>query len=739
MAGPALQAVGALLVTLDFLLWVILLGPIKTLLTLMNRKSIRAKKVRDYDCNKGLPPSPVFRCVESIRAGKLTEEPLPGVRTLYEFAQQAVKKHASKNALGSRNLLEVKVIEGSKFPTKFFGETRWLTYAEVGQQITNFGSGLRALGLEPLHLKEGQKFEEVKGNHTILMYEDTCAEWFISCQGALSQSVVVATAYATLGVDAVVGAVEEAHVSLIVCNYHSVKKILERLDEMPSLKHIVYTNLNVPPAERQELPATSSRVGIHSFEEVLEKGREAKNAPTPPSPDDMAILMYTSGSTGKPKGVMVRHRQIVSLLGAVGDRAHLGEGEVLVGYLPMAHIFEMQMEFYVFGMGGQIGYADPKTLVAGPGKCMPTGALETFRPTVMGAVPKVWETIKSGAEVKISKGGAAKAFLFNLALKTRSAALYRGMDTPLFNLLVFSKFKSILGGRLKLAISGGGAIAGPVQEWVRTVFGCPLIQGYGLTETCAGLTVQNPDDLRLGIVGPAVASVEMTLLSEPEICDANGKPYLATDTVSADGQPILGRGEVLARGPNITSGYYRMPEATAEAFQEDGWFHTGDIGQIFPDGTLKIIDRKKNLVKLKGGEYIALEKMNQAYLASPFVDVDAGGVCSYGDGDMDRPVILVQCKHSELIEAGKRLGINSDKPQELAKNEKIYEEVMKTLQECAKKAKLSSLEVVVAAALLTEPWSPDNGTLTATLKIAPKTIAKVNQKELDEVKPKGIR
>ena len=188
-----------------------------------------------------------------------------------------------------------------------------------------------------------------------------------------------------------------------------------------------------------------------------------------------------------------------------------------------------------------------------------------------------------------------------------------GMDTPLFKALVFKKFAKVVGGRLRLAISGGGPLNTEVQLFVRTAFGCPLFQGYGLTETCAGLSVQDPADLRCGIAGVPIAACEVKLESCEEILDKNKNPYMVADRVDTHGNAVYGRGEILVRGNNITKGYYMMPEKTAEEWEADGFFHTGDIGQFMNDGSLRIVDRKKNLVKLKGGEYIAIENMEMCY------------------------------------------------------------------------------------------------------------------------------
>eukprot|EP00662_Eupelagonemidae_sp_cell21_P040650 gene40650-35831_t len=204
---------------------------------------------------------------------------------------------------------------------------------------------------------------------------------------------------------------------------------------MRSLQHIIYTDLNMTPdkcGSRLQVDAAARAAGVtvHQFWDLLGSAQQVELAP--PQPHHCAVLMYTSGSTGKPKGIVCLHRNLVSLIGALATMVGIGEGESLVGYLPLAHIFEMQMEFFTFGYGGTIGYADPKTLTAGPGKCVEQlegsakivmrGALEVFRPTLMGAVPKVWEVIMAGAEAKVKAKGGASVFLFNLALETKKKA-----------------------------------------------------------------------------------------------------------------------------------------------------------------------------------------------------------------------------------------------------------------------------------------------------------------------------
>ena len=263
----------------------------------------------------------------------------------------------------------------------------------------------------------------------------------------------------------------------------------------------------------------------------------------------------------------------------------------------------------------------------------------------------------------------------------------------------------------------------------------PLLQG--LTETCAGISIQAADDTRGGIAGVIIPSVECKLVSTPEICDKAGLAYMSTDRHDVEGEPIFGRGEIVVRGTNITSGYYMMKDKTKEEFKEDGWFHTGDIGQFMSDGSLRIVDRKKNLVKLKGGEYIALEKMEMIYGGCEFVDAVGGGICCYGDGDMDRPVALMQVSEPVATKWAKANGMAGDF-ETVLKSKELHDAIMGSLKGEHAKSDLSHLEKLVGVALLNDPWTPENGCLTAANKLQRRMVIQKFAKEFEEVKKKGI-
>ena len=375
--------------------------------------------------------------------GKLAEIPRPGVSTLYDLAKDAFSRYGSRHCMGTREF------KGWKVPgkVKHFGDVQWRTFAEVGVQVHKFGAALRAAGLKPA--PETTTLEVCKTPCRIAIYENTCAEWMIAAMGAFSQAITVVTAYATLGADAVAEGVKDNSIPLIVCNKTAVAGIVEKLKSMPTLKYIVYTTDLIGPDETVELPKNIPKgITVISFEAFIESGNITAYPATPPVADTCAVIMYTSGSTGKPKGVVITHRQIVSTISA-GDVAlgiHPGK-DVYLAYLPLAHILELMSEFIMLSDGCTMCYADPRSLTTTG--AYPIGGLEQYSPTLMAAVPKIWDTIKKGIEAKVSAGSPLKQFLVKTAFEWRGFAIQHGFDTPLFKALVFKKFAAVTGGRLR--------------------------------------------------------------------------------------------------------------------------------------------------------------------------------------------------------------------------------------------------------------------------------------------------
>lgn len=701
-----------LLFTIDFLAWIVTFAWVPFLIHKIKGHPTRAVAVAD-DPSHRWPPS----CATN---GLLTSHS-PEISTIAEFMDAAFTKYSSDNCMATREYLGSKT--ENKRDIQQFGGVRWRTFAQVKDESRRFGAALRALGIQPA--PNTTTLDQITTPCSVAIFENTCAEWMIAAQGCFSQSMVVATIYSNLGLQAVVDAVNECNITAILCNRKQIKVLLDKSSEMKGLKTIIYTNDMVADTSA-EVPS-SPNVQVVSFDAFVESG-DCKQFPmTPPTPTTCAVIMYTSGSTGKPKGVVVTHGNLLSCIAAAIPALGVRERESYVGYLPLAHIFELMAELALLGMGGRVGYADPRTLTQNGAH--PIGALEQFTPTIMTGVPKIWDIIKKGAEGKVAHLPPVSKFLFHTALEARKIAQRHGTDSPLLK-LVFKKFTKLVGGHLRLAISGGGPLNPTVQDFIRACFGCPVIQGYGLTETCAGLAIQSYEDYRSGIAGVPLACCEVKLLSCPDLKDSGGRPYLSEDRTDAEGHPVHGRGEILVRGPNVSLGYYMQHEKSKEEFREDGFFHTGDIGQFTPDGSLRIVDRKKNLVKLKGGEYIALEHMEGVYGNSPWVDAVAGGVCCFGNGDMDRPVALLQLNKATAQDAGFDLSNLESK--------ELIAAVKASLDQEGKEGGLAPIEKLAGLVLLTDPWTAENNCLTAANKLNRAVIQTTFKKRLDAVISHGI-
>lgn len=709
-----------ILLAIDFFLTLITFGWVKPLLNLFKPKPLRSVPV-------GNDPS---HRVHADYPNERLSLPPSGAKTLHEISSMAFLKYPDRKCMGTREYLGMHTL---KPPVKHFGDVLWKSYEQVGKEVQKFGAALKKVGLVAAPQKA--TLEMNKTPCALAIFENTSAEWMVAAQGAFSQSIVVTTIYATLGMDAVVEAVKDGVISAIVCNKTSVKAIVGRLGDMPTLKTIIYTSDAIAKGDKIDMPTAPKGILIISFEDFVDMGDIVAFPPTPPTPESMAVLMYTSGSTGKPKGVVITHGQIVAAIASGAEMLGIKSGEVYLGYLPLAHIMELMAELCMITLGVTICYADPRTLTVKGS--YPIGALEQYSPNLMVGVPKIWDVIKKGVEAKVAAGSPLTRFLVETAFQARIFAMNHGFDTPLFKALVFKKFGKVVGGKLRIALSGGGPLNSEVQVFIRTCFGCPLFQGYGLTETCAGLTIQAIDDLRPGIAGLPIPSVEVKLLSVTEICDKGGAPYLSTDTHDVNGNKIFGRGEVLTRGTSVALGYYMMPEKTKEVFDDDGFFHTGDIGQFMEDGSIRIVDRVKNLVKLKGGEYVAVENMEMTYGNSAFVDAVAGGICCYADGEMDRPIALMQLNEQVSMKWAKDNGVSGDF--DAVKNSKeLYDAVLVDMKKQGAKAGLCHLEKLVAVAFLTEPWTPENGCLTAANKLQRREVVATFSKEFEETRKKGI-
>ncbi|GMT20855.1 hypothetical protein PFISCL1PPCAC_12152, partial [Pristionchus fissidentatus] len=595
----------------------------------------------------------------------------PEVTTLYEVFLRGIQKSADGPCLGER--------ADDKAPYVF------LTYAQVFRHATDFASALvNKLGLKP-------------GNDTNLgIYAKNSSRWFTSCLGAISQSIVVVPLYDTLGADAASFIVNQAEIEVIVVdNVEKARKLIAAKSSLPTLKHVVVLD-EADVNEELEKEGEKSGITIHRFSVLLDEGRLAPAVPLKPKTDDIYIICYTSGTTGTPKGVMLTHKNVLGNISAfkycIGRfGVDLGTEDVLISFLPLSHMMEQLSEWVLIVGGGSIGYfrGSIKTL---------TEDIAALRPTIMPVVPRLLNRMYDALMGKIEGGGSIVKALFKMAYDAKLSMLKRGIitNTTIWDKLVFGKLQGAMGGRIKLMVTGSAPISDKVLETCRIAFGCTIMEGYGQTE-CTALAVSTwPGDAVGGHCGGPAPCAMIKLADVPEL------NYFAAE----------GKGEVCIKGPSVCKGYYKDAEKTAEIFDEDGFLHTGDIGCIRENGSLKIIDRKKHIFKLAQGEYVAPEKIEQIYTRAPPVEQ------VYVDGDsLERWLIAVVVPETSIIQEWDQKENGTKRSvQEICKDPKAAEYVLSSLVKIGKENKLNSIEQVKKVILESDPFSVENGLLTPTLK-----------------------
>lgn len=461
----------------------------------------------------------------------------------------------------------------------------------------------------------------------------------------------------------------------------------------------------------QALKANSLQLPIYTFDQVdgekhlgalIDKGkgldtdlsvyREAV------APDDLLTLIYTSGTTGTPKGVYLSHKNVLSNVLDAHKLFPKGYHKA-ISFLPLSHIFERMVVYMYFYLGISIYYAESlDTIVAD---------INDVKPDGFTTVPRVLEKVYDKIVAKGKTLTGIKKTLFFWALKLghnfkehdQNGLFYR-IQLAIARKLIFSKWQDALGGNIKAIISGGAAL----QERLARVFwaaGIPILEGYGLTETSPVIAVNSlePTGLKFGSVGLPLDSVQVKIAQD---------------------------GEVLTKGPNVTKGYYKNDEATKEAFDGDGWFKTGDIGELTSEGFLRITDRKKEMFKTTGGKYIAPQVIENKLMESDLI----GQVMVIGDG-RKFPAALIVPAFEELGAWAKHKGIDASSRDKLVKDEQVIEKYATLIKQSA--ADFGHWEQIKQFVLLAKEWTIDNGELTPKLSLKRKTIMEHHANEIELV------
>ncbi|XP_030066789.1 long-chain-fatty-acid--CoA ligase 4 isoform X2 [Microcaecilia unicolor] len=653
-------------------------------------KRIKAKPVSDS------PGSP-YRAISHLNS--LATIDFPGADTLDKLFEHAVAKFGKKDCLGTRELLSEeneKQPNGKVFKKLILGDYKWLNYEEVSVKVNNLGSGLAALGLKP--------------KNTVAIFCETRAEWMIAAEACFKYNFPLVTLYATLGEEAVTYGLNESGATHLITSVELLEtKLKNNLSEVSSLKHIIYVG-------NQSISKTGypEKLQISSIQAVEELGAKPENMNIPPNrplPTDLAIVMYTSGSTGRPKGVMMIHSNLISGMAGQCERIPgLGPKDTYIGYLPLAHVLEMTAEISCITYGCRIGYSSPLTLSDQSSKIKKgsKGDCTVLKPTLMAAVPEIMDRIYKNVMCKVQEMNYIQRTLFKIGYDYKLEQIKRGYDAPLCNLLLFKKVKALLGGNVRMMLSGGAPLSPQTQRFMNICFCCPVGQGYGLTETCGAGTITEVTDYSTGRVGAPLICCEMKLRDWQE------GGYTTVDKPNP-------RGEIVIGGPNVSMGYFKDDEKTREDFSVDDngqrWFCTGDIGEFHSDGCLQIIDRKKDLVKLQAGEYVSLGKVEAALKNCPLID----NICAYANSHQSYVISFVVPNQKKLSSLAQQKGVQGSW-EDICNHSSMEHEVLKEIKEVASTMKLERFEIPIKVCLSPEPWTPETGLVTDAFKLKRKEL-----------------
>jgi long-chain acyl-CoA synthetase len=564
------------------------------------------------------------------------------------------------------------------------GEWLDISHRKALEEIRRGAAALKAMGLE-------------RGDRAAILSENR-PEWAMADYACLTAGVVDVPVYATLTPKQIAYILEDSGARLVfLSDAEQLEKILAVRDELEALTQVVVFDA---PAS---LPS-----GVMSWGDFIRKGEEGLLSPEEfrteaerASPDDTATILYTSGTTGSPKGVMLSHNNLHSNVRASTQALPVDESDLTLSFLPLSHVFQRMVDYLLFNQGCTIAYA--RSLETVPED------LRAVSPTIVVSVPRLYEKVYA----KVTQATGVKGKIATWARKVgnrwadeRLAGRRPGPITAaqyaVAKSLVFKKLKAGVGGRLRYFVSGGAPLSPEINRFFFSA-GIMILEGYGLTETSPVTNVNTPVDFpnnfRIGTVGKPVPGTEVRIAED---------------------------GEILVRGPQVMKGYYNRPEDTKEAIDEDGWFHTGDVGEIDEDGFLRITDRKKDLIVTAGGKNVAPQPIENILKKNRYIDQPVLV------GDRRKFITLLLVPDLETLEGwAKEQGISVGDRSELLSapgvQKLLEDEVTRELKDLAR------FEMPKKLVLLSEPFTIEDGTLTPTQKVKRRVVEKRYQDVIDHV------
>jgi long-chain acyl-CoA synthetase len=524
-------------------------------------------------------------------------------------------------------------------------------------------------------------------NDRVAIMSNTRFEWAIADSAALTAGGLTVPIYPTLLREEVIKLLARSRSSILFLeSTELIENPLELIDKVDELEKIILIDRS--PGDDPSIPTLKElAASTEPDHDMLDKRLQSLNE------DDVATIIFTSGTTGDPKGVQLTHKNLLSNVENILKVVKFNKDDICLSHLPLAHIFERMAGYYsMLYCGATIAYAESIQTVASD--------LTIVQPTACISVPRIFEKIFAAIENKaLESSPLVRALTFwaidvaedvgEMIIDQKPLPLGKKIKHAIADKLVFSKVRAKFGGKIVQFVSGGAPLS-PEMAIFFFAAGIPILEGYGLTETSPVITANTHEHRRVGTVGKPIPGVEVKIAED---------------------------GEIITRGDNVFKGYYENEEATNEVLSADGWFHTGDIGEIDSDGYLKITDRKKDLIVTAAGKNIAPQKVENILKFDRFISQ----VMLYGDKLPFISAVVVP-DFEWLASYAKQKNIKYDSIGDLVKNPKIIDLYYRRIDKLQREHHLASYESVKQIVLLDHEFTMDGGEVTPTLKLKRKMI-----------------
>jgi long-chain acyl-CoA synthetase len=638
-------------------------------------------------------------------------------QTYIQKVLDAMEKYKSEKFLGYR-----KTLPNSTETEKEF---TWYTYGEIRSMAYDV-----ARNLQEKQIFSKSTYENEGEFSFVGIFAKNCVEWVITDFACQMSSISSVTFYATLGDAAFEHIAKQTKVSSIFVSPENIPVFLKYYEKFPDLpiKRIIIFDLTLVNEDKEAIEKLRSlKLEVLSFtRDVLtiteEQSKNLYQVPALPSPDHILTVCYTSGTTDLPKGAKLSQRYFLvqsSLLEDTGFDAKPSDSHI--SYLPLAHVMERIMLLSYSCYGIKVGF------ISGDIRKTMREDMEILKPSILLAVPRVLNNFRQlifQALAEVDPG--CKKNLVEKGLRSKREAFEKNLDIEdsFYDKFVFQKVKDKFGGRIRIILTGSAPLPKELADDIKILFGCPIIEGYGMTEHGVS-AVSHASDHSNTSAGGCTIGLKIKLRDVPEM------NYHSNTMLNGEISPT---GEILVKGLSLFSGYLNNIELTKQTIDEDGWLHTGDIGRIMPgDRGLKIIDRVKEIFKLSQGEYIAPSKLESAYNKSKYV----AQLCVYGDSFKSSLICILIPNQVSVLEFLKSKGkvANDSKLSECENfynDKELHQELKENFDKIAKENNFNSLEKINNFIISKQEFTVDNQMLTPTQKLVRRKIAENFKKEIDE-------